>query len=113
MDILNEQDTATWVRTMEEGFALFKADPKLREQRPLPDVLRKYSVEDVTVPPALWELYKARFTYDAWKTAIKIESQRRAMQRQTEFFDPGAPKKTEGPWIDKWYPGFSSYVEDR
>jgi len=110
--ILNEQDTATWVRTKEEGSALYKADPKLWEQRPLPEVLSKYSVEDVTVLPALWKLYKARLSNDAWDTAIEIESYRRVRLSQMEFYDPGGPNKTEGPWMNKWYPGLTTYVEE-
>ena len=110
--ILNEQDTATWVQTKEERSALYKADPSLWEQRPLPEALSKYSVEDVTVLPALWKLYKARLSNDTWDTAIEIESHTRAILSQMEFYNPEGPCKTEGPWMNKWYPGTTSYVDE-
>ncbi|KAI0967225.1 hypothetical protein F4678DRAFT_446992 [Xylaria arbuscula] len=89
-----------WLKTKQEGLKLF--DPErggsyeVFNQRPLPEKIRIYCVQDVHYLPDLWNVYTLKLTI-RWKTRVQKATGDRVAQSQAQDFDPRSPHMARAP----------------
>lgn len=89
-----------WEYIKREGKAVFtsadQANKEVWNQRPLPQVIVDYCVQDVTVLPWLWMLYD-RGLSDEWREKVEEETVNRVKESQSEDYVGDGEHKTYGP----------------
>lgn len=94
-----------WLTTKEEGLKLF--DPQkggsyeVFNQRPLPEKIRIYCVQDVQYLPCLWDVYNRKLTAE-WKTRVQCATEDRVERSQARDFNPNNPNMTRAPEGWRW-----------
>ncbi|TGJ84814.1 hypothetical protein E0Z10_g3982 [Xylaria hypoxylon] len=89
-----------WLMTKEEGLKLFDPEKggsyEVFNQRPLPEKIRVYCVQDVHYLPCLWDVYNRKLTA-SWKTRVQRATDDRVAQSQTQDFNPKSPHMARAP----------------
>jgi exonuclease 3'-5' domain-containing protein 1 len=67
------------------------------QQRPLPDELLTYTIDDVRHLPQLYTIYQTLLTAQCWKL-VKQQSQKRLRQSRSPTYDPHGKTKGKGPF---------------
>ncbi|KAI1108010.1 ribonuclease H-like protein [Nemania sp. NC0429] len=89
-----------WIRAKEEGVKLF--DPaqggsyEVFNQRPLPEKIRVYCVQDVAYLPRLWDLYNGKLNHE-WGMKVREETKNRVVQSQGPGFGEEGKSKALPP----------------
>lgn len=85
----------------EKGRALFVPECggsyEVFNERPLNRDIWEYCVQDVTMLPILWKYYNSRLRY-VWKETVRLESEHRIQESQSEGYCPDGRDKCRGPW---------------
>lgn len=97
---LSAEEKATWRASKQEGNRLF--DPAkggsyaVFDQRPLPDEILKYSVQDVVHMPGLFRIYSGRLSAWWWER-VREETVARVALSQIAGFDGKGRHLALGP----------------
>ncbi|KAK8121410.1 hypothetical protein PG999_005530 [Apiospora kogelbergensis] len=93
-----------WKRTKEEGLKLFAPEKggsyEVFNERPLPEKIRLYCVQDVQFLARLWSYYYAKMS-EKWKVRVLAASKDRVSLSQTPGFNGKGQHKALGPkeWL--------------
>ncbi|KAI1160688.1 ribonuclease H-like protein [Nemania serpens] len=89
-----------WMMAKEEGLELFAPEKggsyEVFNQRPLPEKIRIYCVQDVHYLPRLWDLYNRKLT-GGWKTKVQDATEDRVVQSQARDFNGKGRHMTLAP----------------
>ncbi|KAI0469198.1 ribonuclease H-like protein [Xylaria cf. heliscus] len=89
-----------WLATKEEGLKLFSPESggsyEVFNQRPLPEKIRLYCIQDVQHLPCLWDVYNRKLTTQ-WKDRVQQASEDRVAQSQGPDFDPRSRLMARAP----------------
>ncbi|KAI1361222.1 ribonuclease H-like protein [Xylaria arbuscula] len=93
-------EKSAWTKAKEEGIGLF--DPgkggsyEVFNQRPLPEKIRLYCIEDVHYLARLWDTYDRKMT-PAWRTKVLNATKARITESQAPGFNPVARTMSLAP----------------
>ncbi|KAI0439937.1 ribonuclease H-like domain-containing protein [Xylaria telfairii] len=97
---MTKTEKHNWLMTKEEGLKLFDPEKggsyEVFNQRPLPEKIRLYCVQDVHYLPCLWDVYNRKLTAQ-WKTRVQHATEDRVAQSQAQDFDPKSPHMARAP----------------
>ena len=97
-------EKAEWTRVKESGVELFA--PKyggsyaVFDQRPLPEAIARYCVNDVRYLPLLRDEYLPHLDR-RWKARVALETERRVLQSQSRSYQPHGRNKVISPWVNE------------
>ncbi len=80
----------SWMKAKDEGLQLFAPGKggsyEVFNQRPLPEKIRIYCIQDVHYLPRLWDLYNRKLT-PRWRARVQDATEDRVVQSQAENFN--------------------------
>ncbi|KAI1299541.1 ribonuclease H-like protein [Xylaria venustula] len=100
-------EKSNFLKTKQEGLKLFDPNKggsyQVFNQRPLPEKIRIYCVQDVHYLPGLWDVYNRKLTAQ-WKTRVQKATEDRVAQSQAQGFRDGphmsrAPEGWDNPFF--------------
>ncbi|KAI0144640.1 ribonuclease H-like protein [Xylariaceae sp. FL1272] len=93
-----------WMRTKDEGLVLFAPEKggtyEVFNERPLPEKIRMYCIQDVHFLPRLWDVYNRKLN-PTWRARWEEATKARVLQSQTPNFDGKGQHMTLAP--QGWY----------
>ena len=101
---LPREEKAEWTEVKELGVHLFAPEHggsyAVFDQRPLPEVIARYCVNDVRYLPLLHDEYLPLL--DArWRSQVALETKRRVFQSQCKNYQPNGRHKVISPWANE------------
>lgn len=98
---MSYNEKQTWLTTKDKGTRLF--DPAkggnyaIFEQRPLPEVMQMYCIQDVVHMPAMYASYGNRMGREQWDS-VSVATQTRIDESQSPGYVAKGPHKALAPW---------------
>jgi exonuclease 3'-5' domain-containing protein 1 len=117
-DLLSPEEWTAWEAAKERGRDLFVPERggsyAVFNERPLPEDIRLYCVQDVHLLPRLWEIYNKRLTPD-WEGRVRdLSRDRVALSQSPEFNGQGRHMALAPPewreWFGTWFYRFEEVV---
>lgn len=103
---MSPADLLTWKTTKEKGVKLFAPEHggsyAVFNQRPMPQDIIDYCVQDVELLPRLWALYNGKLT-QAWRERVRASTIDRIVLSQSATYNGKGPHKALPP--SGWYEG--------
>lgn len=89
-----------WMMAKQDGLKLFSPDKggsyEVFNQRPLPETIKIYCIQDVNYLPRLWDLYDGKLAA-GWRTRVEVATKDRVTESQTYDYDAQGPDKARPP----------------
>lgn len=111
--VMDYAEKQQWQAAKERGQTVFKTgsdEYAIFDRRPMTDVVKEYSAEDVVLLPALRDTYRAKLCH-AWWRKIQAETSTRIEQSQGPLFNGKGRHMSLGP--GDWFAWKPSAAEKR
>ncbi|KAI1812342.1 ribonuclease H-like protein [Poronia punctata] len=114
MDLpMTEKERRDWMTVKDDGVKLFAPEKggsyEVFNQRPLPDKIRAYCIQDVHFLPRLWDFYNRKLS-PAWRAKVADATEARVEQSQGRDFNPVGKHMTLPP--AGWTPHLLDYQRE-
>jgi exonuclease 3'-5' domain-containing protein 1 len=95
------KERSDWKATKERGVKLFAPERggsyEVFNQRPLPEEMKEYCMQDVQLLPRLWQHYYSKLT-PQWRVKVEDETKKRIRLSQSVDFNGKGRHMALGPW---------------
>ncbi|KAI1269148.1 ribonuclease H-like protein [Xylariaceae sp. FL1019] len=102
---MTRTERLNWIKTKDEGLKLFAPEKggsyEVFNERPLPEKVRMYCVQDVHFLPRLWDVYN-REMIPTWRAKVEDATKARVVESQAPGFEAKGKHKTLAP--EGWEP---------
>lgn len=100
---MKPSERQAWLALKEKGLNMFAPERggshAVFNERPLPEEIGLYCVQDVRFLPVLWSCYQKKMGPN-WPSRLKIETNKRILESQKKSYEPHGASKKYGP--DGW-----------